>query len=511
MARGDRAGEGPSSHRSVLVGPMPRRPRGTGHLYEKHGAYYARWRKSNGHLVNRKVGAARKPGSANGLTRAEAEKRFRRLQDQEEQQPVVRRIGPAPTVAEACESLRRRLEVEGSRTAYLQNCESMQRVHVEPALGRAAVERVTTAQIEAFAARMLSSGYAPKTVRNVLSFLHSTFEQARRLDWIETNPAQTAARPKRRRQGDVDPNLKFLTLPELDRVLAAIPDHEVFRSPRPHRRGRAGPAPPPPPDVLGPVLRVVVLAAATTGLRQSELLGLRWREVDFDARRIRVRNAFVRGEHSSEGKSDLSTRRSVPMADVLAEQLSRWSTWTAFSAGADLVFAHPQTGRPLDRTKVTRRFKQACRDAGVRVVVFHDLRHTFATQLAAAGEPLRAIQEFLGHADLKTTQIYAHYAPSSRELEMVNGVFGRIEARGGEQDGEQTEGTSRRTGGDDNLGRRPHRRSHAPGPQAGGRAVAGSNPVSPIETPCKSQKDVRWSIGQRTARGTNPLNEPEVG
>jgi integrase-like protein len=76
----------------------------------------------------------------------------------------------------------------------------------------------------------------------------------------------------------------------------------------------------------------------------------------------------------------------------------------------------------------------------------HDLRHTFATQLAARGEPLRAIQEFLGHADLKTTQIYAHYAPSIRELEMVNGVFAALDV-GGEQHGEQTEEKSPASGG----------------------------------------------------------------
>jgi site-specific recombinase XerD len=58
------------------------------------------------------------------------------------------------------------------------------------------------------------------------------------------------------------------------------------------------------------------------------------------------------------------------------------------------------------------------------VIRFHDLRHTFATTLAAAGVPLRTIQEYLGHADLKTTQIYAHYAPSAHEVEIVNDAFG---------------------------------------------------------------------------------------
>lgn len=111
------------------------------------------------------------------------------------------------------------------------------------------------------------------------------------------------------------------------------------------------------------------------------------------------------------------------MTDRLARELDRWSRRTLHVADADLVFAHPQSGRPLDRTKLTRRFKAACADAGVRPIRFHDLRHTFATRLAASGQPMRTIQEFLGHADSKTTQIYAHYAPSAREVEMVNAAF----------------------------------------------------------------------------------------
>jgi integrase len=171
------------------------------------------------------------------------------------------------------------------------------------------------------------------------------------------------------------------------------------------------------------VLRVVILAAAMTGLRQSELLGLRWRDVDWGAQRIRVRNAYVRGEHSSEGKSDLSTRRSVPMATRLALDLDRWSKRTPYNDEDDLVFAHPQTGNPLDRSKVTRRFQEASKLAGVRIIKLHDLRHTFATRLAASGEPLRTIQEFLGYADSKTTQIYAHYAPSAHEVARVDAAF----------------------------------------------------------------------------------------
>ena len=270
----------------------------------------------------------------------------------------------------------------------------MQRVHISPVIGKRKVASVKPEDVERLASRMLAKGSSPKTVRNVMTFLYSVFELAVKKGWAPANPVADAARPRRRRQGDADPDLQFLRLPELDAVIDAIPDRMVDK------------------DALGPVLRLVILAAATTGLRQSELLGLRWWDVDLRAQRIRVRNAWVRYEHSGEGKSDLSTKRSVPMTDRLTSELKKWRLRTVYGADDDLVFAHPELGVPLDRTKVSRRFQEACAEAGVRQIRFHDLRHTFGTTLAAAGVPLRTIQEYMGHADLKTTQIYMHYAPS---------------------------------------------------------------------------------------------------
>jgi integrase len=78
------------------------------------------------------------------------------------------------------------------------------------------------------------------------------------------------------------------------------------------------------------------------------------------------------------------------------------------------VGAHAQTGRPLDRSKVRKRFKEAVRAAGVCDVRFHDLRHCFGTRMAAVGVPMRTLQEWMGHADFKTTLIYADYSPDER-------------------------------------------------------------------------------------------------
>src|ERR1700754_3575830 len=385
-----------------------KRPYGSGQIYEKWGAYYGRWRTPDGRRVNRRIGPKRTKGGSDGLTRAQAEQAFRRIQAEEATRRPVEPVVEIVTVDQAAERLRERIAIEGARLSYRQNCESMQRVHISPAMGKKKkkVAAVTTRDVERLASSMLERGSSPKTVRNVMTFLFSVFALTVKQGWAPANPVADAARPKRRRARGADPDLQFLTPAELDRVIDVIPDHVVDR------------------DALGPVVRLIVLAAGMTGLRQSELLGLRWRDVDMHAQRIRVRNAWGRYEHSGEGKSDLSTSRSVPMTDRLTGELKKWRLRPVYGDSDDLVFAHPELGVPLDRTKVTRKFQTACGEARVRVIRFQDLRHTFATTLAAAGVPLRKIQEYLGHADLKTTQIYAHYAPSEHEVEELNDAFG---------------------------------------------------------------------------------------
>ncbi len=164
------------------------------------------------------------------------------------------------------------------------------------------------------------------------------------------------------------------------------------------------------------------LAAAMTGMRQGELIALRWMDVDWIARRIRVRRNYVRGEFGTP-KSKRSTR-SIPLADVLGGALDRLYQDTRWKQDDDLVFAHPHTGKPIDRSRLLKRFKAALKRAGVRPVRFHDLRHTFGTRMAAAGVPMRTLQEWMGHRDFKTTLIYADYAPSAGEVDLVNLAFG---------------------------------------------------------------------------------------
>jgi integrase len=98
-----------------------------------------------------------------------------------------------------------------------------------------------------------------------------------------------------------------------------------------------------------------------TGLRKGELLALRWKDVDWSAGRIRVRQNYVRGEFGTP-KSKRSTR-SVPLADDVAGELDRLYTRSRRQGDGDLVFAHPQTGNPLPKANVTRRMRAALKAA----------------------------------------------------------------------------------------------------------------------------------------------------
>jgi integrase len=175
-------------------------------------------------------------------------------------------------------------------------------------------------------------------------------------------------------------------------------------------------------EPFGSTDRAIFLTAAMTGMRQGELLALRWRDVDWEAERIRVRRNYSRG-HWSTPKSR-SGERSVPLASRVAGELRRHQVRSRFSGEHDLVFGNPLSGEVLPHGPLVQRFRKALKAAGVRKVRFHDLRHTFGTRMAASPDvAMRRVQEWMGHRDFRTTLIYADYEPGGNESALVDAAF----------------------------------------------------------------------------------------
>jgi integrase len=374
----------------------PGRPRGTGSLSVRRDSagretWYGRYRAA-GRLVRRRIDLKRQPGGSIGMTRKQAEVALRRLMDAEGWAvPTVERL----TVSEAGERFVSHIEAQGRKRSTLQDYRSALRIHLAPFFAGRSLDSVTPRDVELFMASRRAAGKSPKSIRNWLSLLHSIFAHAEKRGWARGNPVKHVDKP---RAPDTDADVRYLDEAELEALLRAVPD-----------------------DPLGGVDRVLYLVAAMTGLRQGELLALRWRDVDWVAARVRVRRSFVRGEFGAP-KSRRATR-SVPLAERVAQELERHYQRSAFRADNDLVFGHPQLGSVLDRSKVLKRFKAALRAGEVREVRFHDLRHTFGTRMAGAGVAMRTLQEWMGHRDFKTTLIYADYAPSAHEADLIERAF----------------------------------------------------------------------------------------
>jgi len=289
--------------------------------------------------------------------------------------------------------------VKQRKRTTIQDYRGYLRRHLVPHFGERKLDRIEPAHVEAYLHAKLAT-LSAKTVTNHLTFLHGLFSFAVRRRWAETNPVAMVDRPPAARQHAS--RIRFLQPVEVEALLRAIPE-----------------------DALGPTDAAIYLCAVTTGLRQGELLALKWLDVDWLARRIRVADNFPRGNTHQTDTPKSHCLRSVPMADRLAGELERHFQRSRFRSDDDLVFCHPHTGDPYDASALRTRFYACLARADVRRVTFHEVRHTFGTQMAAAGAPLRAIQEWMGHADAKTTQIYAHYAPDATNgAALIERAFG---------------------------------------------------------------------------------------
>jgi integrase len=270
-----------------IAPPKVRRSNGTGTLHVQTCAdgrqlWYGRWY-AGGRRPNRRIGLKRLRGSGKGLTKIQAEEELRRMMLRDRPPEV----GEALSFATAAGLMLRELEEIGRKPTTLANYRGILGFRLLPRFGEIPVDRIKRSQVEALATQMIREDISAHTRANTLKLLSQVFNYSLRQRWCRENPCLGVRRPRMRPSSAIH----FLDKGELEALIGAI---DVDKRP------------------FGAIDRAIVLTAAMTGMRQGELLALRWLGVDWEAKRIRVRRNYVRG-YMGTPKSR-SGERSVPLS-----------------------------------------------------------------------------------------------------------------------------------------------------------------------------------------------------
>lgn len=271
------------------------------------------------------------------------------------------------------------------------------RGYIVPAMGSIPLSKLTPAHVEKMTADLIASGRSPRTASHARVSLRRALSDAVRDGLIHRNVA-ALARPPRVTRRTIEPGRDYLEAGQLRRLLAVAAEYRIG---------------------------ALVTVAATTGLRQGELLGLSWDDIDWPGGTLTVRRTMARawggGFELSPPKTGRS-RRSVNLGAVTVDALrreqreqeaAREAVGSAWQNTDRLVFTDA-AGRPLYATAVHRAFHALLRAAGLPRIPFHGLRHSTATALLSAGVPLRVVSDLLGHSGLAITADY--YAHVERDL-----------------------------------------------------------------------------------------------
>ena len=248
------------------------------------------------------------------------------------------------------------------------------RVWVTSRWGEYRLSDIRTVEVETWLRGLALANATKAKIRNVM---HSAFAHACRHEWLNRNPISLVRQSaKRKKTPDV------LDAAELRRLIA---------------------------ELQNPTLAVVFLTAST-GLRISEALGLKWADVDFGCGVINLSRAVVH-QQVGEMKTEAS-QKPVPMADALAAVLHYWKAQTWYRQPQDWVFASPKMHgkQPYWPEALLRCYVQpTAKRLGIgKQIGWHSFRRTFATLLKGTGEDVKTVQELMRHANSRLTlDVYA--------------------------------------------------------------------------------------------------------
>lgn len=226
-----------------------------------------------------------------------------------------------------------------------------------------------------------------RTAEKLLMIVRAVLAHARSRGWIDGDPAGSVERQPVRYSGDYD----FYSREEIDALVRAARSEQDA---------------------------AIYLTAAMTGLRRGELVALRWRDIDFLGQAIRVRANYSYGQLVTPKSGKV---RSVPMVPEVASALARLGQREHFTADQNPVFAGPAGGH-LDASALRRRYVAAVKQAGLRPLPFHSLRHYFGS-MAVNRATLVQVQSWMGHSHIQTTARYLHAKSQADDAALLAQAF----------------------------------------------------------------------------------------
>lgn len=298
----------------------------------------------------------------------------------------------SPTVAEFLDMWLEDVVKVKNRPRTHESYSAIVRNHLTPGLGKVKLEKLTAAQVQKMLNTARANGARGRQLINIRGVLRAALNQAMRWDLVHRNVATLTDAPK-----PDDFQAKPLAAAEVSRFLKAA---------------------------KGDRLEALWMATVWLGLRQGEVFGIRWTDLDLDDGSVHIQKQIQvtgKGETKQVALVDTKTeksKRTLPLPpplvkslkhhrkEQLTEQLLAGPRWQGGEWG--LVFC-TTIGTPLDQSNVTKRYRELLKAAGLEIRRFHDLRHSTGTYLAANGVHPRTIMEILGHSQISTTMnTYTH-------------------------------------------------------------------------------------------------------
>jgi integrase len=272
------------------------------------------------------------------------------------------------------------------------------RLNLKPGLGKYRLTSLSVSAVQSFFKQRLADGHSIRKVHMMREVLRSALSRAMRDELIFRNVARLVDLPSYQPEEFVPWSAQ-----EARRFLQAARQHRLY---------------------------LAFLLFLLFGLREGEVLGLRWCDVDVERQSLRIRQQVqrVNGIWQAGPVKTKTGRRDLPLIGIVREALHEHQqrqldersqageSWQESRTSDGLVFTSPN-GLPIDPRGLLRMFRRLCTKHGLRQIRIHDTRHTVGTILKDLGVPDRDIQLILGHANISTTQaIYQHgNTPAQRE------------------------------------------------------------------------------------------------